>query len=85
MTTGTLNSPPSSDRDYLEMLMNKIKVMKQTGAQYYANKSMDANKRIFDAAKREVNEFYTLLVKRGYDPSRYDKPKVVQPKLYEQK
>lgn len=83
MTTATQSSPPLSDKDYLEMLMNKIKVMKQTGTAHYANKSSDTLKRYFDIARRELNEFYTLLIKRGYDPNRFDVVKPVQKKLYE--
>lgn len=85
MTTETPNIPGShkTDRDYLEMLMNKLKVMKAAGNAYYANKTMDTLKREFDKAKRDVNEFYTLLIKRGYDQNRFDEKKPVQKKLYE--
>lgn len=76
----TKNSGPI-DKDYLEMLMNKIKHMKSAGTTYYANKTMETNKRAFDKTRKELNDFYTLLIKRGYDPGRYDGPVATQSKL----
>lgn len=70
------------DRDYLEMLMNKIKLMKTAGALYYSNKTMETNRKAFEATRKDMNEFYTLLKKRGYNPDRFDKPVIDQPKLF---
>lgn len=70
MTTDTQSIQPFSDRDYLEFLMHKLKVMKDHGNRFYAGKS-DVDKRLFDTAKKEVNDFLLLLKKRGFDGSRF--------------
>lgn len=72
MTTEDPTSPPLSDKDYLELLLYKLGVMKNHGSAYYARK-MESDKRLFEAAKADVNEFMRLLRKRGYDGSRYGK------------
>lgn len=68
------------DRDYLEMLLYKFSIMKTHGANYYARK-MDSDKRLFDAAKKDVNEYIHLLNKRGYSGKRFDKKKPEQGRL----
>lgn len=72
--TGNLAPLPSSDRDYLELLLYKLKVMKDRGAMYYSGKN-ETDKRYFDAAKKEVNDLIHILKKKGYDGSRYAPPK----------
>jgi energy-converting hydrogenase A subunit M len=68
------------DKDYLEMLMHKLAVMKKHGSQYYAYKH-DVDKRLFEAARKDVNEFLTLLKKRGYSGERFNTPPPVQQTL----
>lgn len=63
---------PSSDRDYLEILIHKLNVMKVHGTAYYARK-MESDRKLFDAAKKDVNEFMLVLKKRGYSGKRYEK------------
>lgn len=57
-------------RDYLEMLIHKLDVMKYHGANYYARKQ-DTDKRYFDLAKKDVNNYLLLLKKRGYNGDRF--------------
>lgn len=70
--TGNPEPLPSSDRDYLELLMCKLDVMKEHGSAYYARK-MQSDERLFKAAKADVNELIRILKKKGYSGKRYDK------------
>ncbi len=80
MTTYTQNSQEWSDRDYLELLLFKLSVMKFHGANYYARKQ-ETDKRLFDAARKEVNEYMAVLKRRGYSGERFNLPKPIQTKL----
>jgi hypothetical protein len=83
MTTDTQNIQLSSnptDRDYLEMLLYKLAVMKFHGANYYARKQ-DTDKRLFDKARADVNEYMKMLNKRGYSGERFNIKKPTQGKL----
>lgn len=60
-----------SDRDYLEMLIHKIDVMRTHGQAYYARK-MQSDQRSYDAAKKELSEYVRLLKKRGYKGDRFE-------------
>ena len=71
------NTQEWSDRDYLELLLYKLSVMKQHGAAYYARK-MQADKILFDAARKDVNTYMTLLKKRGYNGDKFNTPKLKQ-------
>lgn len=68
--TGNQELQLSSDRDFLEMLIYKLGVMKFHGSAYYARKQ-DTDKRMFDAARADVNEFMRILKRRGYDGDRF--------------
>ena len=80
MTTGIQNIQLSSDRDYLEYLLFKLVVMKFHGANYYARKQ-EVDKKLFDAARKEVNDFMAMLKRRGYSGERFNLPKPIQTKL----
>lgn len=80
MTTDTQNLQEWSDKDYLELLMFKLEVMKFHGKNYYARK-MNADKILFDASRKEVNEYIAILKRRGYSGERFNKPKPTQAKL----
>lgn len=80
MTTDTQNLQEWCDKDYLELLLCKLEVMKAHGKNYYARK-MEADKRMFDAARKEVNDYIAILKRRGYSGERFNKPKPTQAKL----
>ena len=80
MTTDIQNTLLSSDKDYLEMLLFKLTVMKYHGANYYARK-MSADKLLFDAARKDVNAYMAILKSRGYSGERFNKPRPIQSKL----
>lgn len=69
-----------TDKDYLEMLLHKLSVMKFHGSNYYARKQ-DTDKRMFDKARKEVNDFMLLLKKRGYSGDRFNVAKLEQGRL----
>lgn len=70
--TGEQNTQPlyNIEKDYLEMLLHKLDVMKLHGTAYYARK-MKSDERMFTAAKADVNEYIRLLKKRGYSGDRF--------------
>lgn len=70
--TGERVTPLSSniDKDYLEMLIHKLNIMRKHGADYYARK-METDRKLFEAAKKNVNEYLMLLKKRGYSGDRF--------------
>lgn len=70
----------NTDRDYLEMLIFKLNKMKTHGTDYYARK-MPADEKLFNAAKKEVNDFMLLLKKRGYSGDRFKELEVKQGSL----
>lgn len=82
--TGSLDMQESYnpiDRDYLEFLIYKVNQMKMHGQNYFARK-MNADKMLYDQAKRELNEFLRLLKKRGYTGERFN-TKSYQSNLFE--
>lgn len=54
--------------------------MKYHGSNYYARKQ-DTDKRLFDRARADVNEYMSLLKKRGYSGDRFNTAPPTQPKL----
>lgn len=63
----------TTDRDYLEMLMHKLNVMKTHGQAFFARKQK-TDERLYNDARRDLNEFVIVLRKRGYSGARFDKP-----------
>lgn len=63
-------SMSKTDRDYLEMLMCKVQQMKLHGQNYFARK-MQADERLYAQSKKELNEFLTILKRRGFSGDRF--------------
>lgn len=61
---------PSSDKEYLELLMFKILNMKHAGQNYFARK-MPGDEREYNEAKKSLNAYILFLKKKGYNYDRF--------------